>query len=75
MELQAVTASAATGLTLITIALFMLGMYLTARRDLCTGYWAIASVLMAVGSLSPFPFYGTPFGLSRADRALYAARR
>jgi diguanylate cyclase (GGDEF)-like protein len=64
MELQAVTASAATGLTLITIALFMLGMYLTARRDLCTGYWAIASVLMAIGSLSPFPLYGTPYGLA-----------
>jgi diguanylate cyclase (GGDEF)-like protein len=62
MELQAVTASAAAGLTLITIALFMLGMYLTARRDLCTGYWAIASVLMAIGTVAPFPLFGTPLG-------------
>jgi diguanylate cyclase (GGDEF)-like protein len=62
MELQAVTASAAAGITLITIALFMLGMYLTARRDLCTGYWAIASALMAIGTVAPFPFFGTPLG-------------
>ena len=62
MELQAVTASASAGLTLITIALFMLGMYLTARRDLCTGYWAIASVLMAIGTISPFPLFDTDLG-------------
>ena len=41
------TASAAAGLTMITIALFMTGMYLAARRDACTRYWAIAAVLMA----------------------------
>ncbi len=75
MELQAVTASAATGLTLITIACFMLGMYLTARRDLCTRYWAIAAALMALGSMAPFPLHGTAFwrvGIWIASTAIIA---
>jgi diguanylate cyclase (GGDEF)-like protein len=58
MELQAVTASAATGIARITIALFMLGMYLAARRDRCTGYWAAGSLLLAVGSMAPL--YAAP---------------
>lgn len=53
MELQAVTASAALGITRIVIAFFMLGLYLTARRDPCTGYWTISSVLAGIGSGTP----------------------
>lgn len=37
MQLQAVTTSAATGLTLITIAPFMLGIYLAALHVETTG--------------------------------------
>ncbi|MGE0667981.1 MAG: diguanylate cyclase [Sphingomonadales bacterium] len=61
MQLQAATASAAAGLTMIMIALFMTGMYLAARRDTSTGYWAIAAVLMAVGAVSPVPLFRTAF--------------
>lgn len=53
MELQAVTASAAVGITRIVIALFMFGLYLAARRDACTGYWTISSILVGVGSTTP----------------------
>ncbi|MEN3977028.1 GGDEF domain-containing protein [Emcibacter sp. SYSU 3D8] len=64
MELQAVTASAAIGITRVTIALFMLGMYMTARRDKCTAYWAVSSILMGIGSTTPL--YGAasdPLGM------------
>jgi diguanylate cyclase (GGDEF)-like protein len=60
MELQAVTASAAVGITRFIIALFMFGMYLTARRDECTGYWTISAILSGVGSTTPL--YGATMG-------------
>ncbi|MEN3977027.1 GGDEF domain-containing protein [Emcibacter sp. SYSU 3D8] len=44
---------------MFTIALFMSGMYLTARRETSTRYWAIAAVLLAVGAMSSFPLAGT----------------
>ncbi len=56
MELQAVTASAAVGIARITIALFMFGLYLAARRDACTGYWAASAILVGIGST--MPLYG-----------------
>ncbi|MGE0667983.1 MAG: diguanylate cyclase [Sphingomonadales bacterium] len=60
MELQAVTASAAVGITRVVIALFMFGLYLAARRDACTGYWAVSAVLTGVGSTTPL--YGETAG-------------
>lgn len=53
MELQAVTASTAIGMTRVVIALFLFGLYLTARRDACTGYWAISAILVGAGSTTP----------------------
>lgn len=53
MELQAVTASTAVGMTRVVIALFLFGLYLTARRDACTGYWAISAILVGAGSTTP----------------------
>ena len=72
MELQAVTASAALGITRIVIAFFMLGLYLTARRDPCTGYWTISSVLAGIGSGTPV--YGAvgAFGIWFASKGRIA---
>lgn len=53
MELQAVTASTAVGMTRVVVALFLFGLYLTARRDACTGYWAISAILVGAGSTTP----------------------
>ncbi|MGE0667980.1 MAG: diguanylate cyclase [Sphingomonadales bacterium] len=63
MEFQALTGSVAFAVTQSAVALFMAGLYVAARRDACTRYWAIASTLVAVGVIAPFPFTGTPFRL------------
>jgi diguanylate cyclase (GGDEF)-like protein len=54
MELQALTGSLAFAVTQVAVALFMTGLYIAARRDVCTRYWAIASALVAVGIILPF---------------------
>ncbi|MEN3953478.1 GGDEF domain-containing protein [Iodidimonas sp. SYSU 1G8] len=64
MEFQALTGSVAFALTQAAVALFMFGLYLAARRDPCTRYWSIASALVAIGVILPFPFIAT--GLSLA---------
>ncbi len=63
MEFQALTGSVAFAVTQTAVALFMLGLYIAARRDACTRYWAIASALVAVGVIAPFPFIGTSLRL------------
>lgn len=68
MELQAVTASAATGLTLITMTRFMPGMFLAPRRAFCARYREIA----AAPALGEKPC-GLDAVLDNAGRALYAA--
>lgn len=64
MEFQALTGSVAFALTQAAVALFMFELYLAARRDPCTRYWSIASALVAIGVILPFPFIAT--GLSLA---------
>lgn len=64
LEFQALTGSVAFALTQAAVALFMFGLYLAARRDPCTRYWSIASALVAIGVILPFPFIAT--GLSLA---------
>lgn len=61
MEFQALTGSVAFAVTQTAVALFMAGLYVAARRDACTRYWAIASALIAIGVIAPFPFMATPF--------------
>ncbi len=63
MEFQALTGSVAFAVTQTAVALFMLGLYIAARRDACTRYWAIASALVAIGVIAPFPFIGTSLRL------------
>jgi diguanylate cyclase (GGDEF)-like protein len=63
VEFQALTGSVAFAVTQTAVALFMLGLYIAARRDACTRYWAIASALVAVGVIAPFPFIGTSLRL------------
>ncbi len=63
MELQALTGSVAFAVTQTAVALFMTGLYVAARRDACTRYWAIASALIAAGVVVPFPFIATPLRL------------
>ncbi|MEN3977026.1 GGDEF domain-containing protein [Emcibacter sp. SYSU 3D8] len=64
MEFQALTGSVAFAVTQTAVALFMAGLYVAARRDACTRYWAIASALIAIGVIAPFPFIGTSFRLT-----------
>ncbi len=63
MEFQALTGSVVVAVTQTVVALFMIGLYLRTRRDACTRYWAIASVLVAIGVIARFPFISTPFGV------------
>lgn len=63
MEFQALTGSVAFAVTQTAVALFMIGLYVAARRDACTRYWAIASALVAIGVITPFPFIGTSLRL------------
>lgn len=63
VEFQALTGSVAFAVTQTAVALFMIGLYVAARRDACTRYWAIASALVAIGVIAPFPFIGTPLRL------------
>jgi len=63
VEFQALTGSVAFAVTQTAVALFMLGLYIAARRDACTRYWAIASALVAIGIIAPFPFIGTSLRL------------
>ena len=63
MDFQALTGSVAFAVTQTAVALFMAGLYVAARRDTCTRYWAVASALVAVGVIAPFPFTATPFRL------------
>ncbi len=58
MDFQALTGSVAFAVTQTAVALFMAGLYVAARRDACTRYWAIASALVAVGIIVPFAFRG-----------------
>jgi diguanylate cyclase (GGDEF)-like protein len=67
MELQAVTAGAAAGIVRITIAFFMLGLYLTARRDPVTAYWALSAILVAIGTSTPL------WGATMGEYAFWAA--
>lgn len=64
MHLQALTGSVAFAITLTAVALFMFGLYLAARRDVSTRYWAIASALAAAGIVLPFALIGTRFSLT-----------
>ncbi len=59
VDLQALTGSVAFAVTQTAVALFMFGLYVAARRDSCTRYWAVASALVAIGVTIPFPFMGT----------------
>ena len=63
VELQALTGSVAFAVTQTAVALFMTGLYVAARRDACTRYWAIASALVAAGVVIPFPFISTSLRL------------
>ncbi|MBI1181008.1 MAG: diguanylate cyclase [Alphaproteobacteria bacterium] len=60
MEMQALTGSLAFAISQSSVALVMFGLYLAARRDLCTRYWAIASSLVVCGVALPFAFLSTP---------------
>jgi diguanylate cyclase (GGDEF)-like protein len=59
MQLQALTGSLAFAISQSAVALVMFALFLAARRDLCTRYWAIASMLVATGVVIPFLFLGT----------------
>jgi diguanylate cyclase (GGDEF)-like protein len=63
VDFQALTGSVAFAVTQTAVALFMAGLYVAARRDACTRYWAIASALIAIGVVAPFPFITTPLRL------------
>jgi diguanylate cyclase (GGDEF)-like protein len=64
MNLQALTGSVAFAISQTAVALCMFGLFLAARRDRCTRYWAVASALSAAGLVLPFLLYGTRFSLT-----------